>query len=164
MDLPKRKPNRIPGYNYSTPGAYFLTLCVEQKRCLLGKIVGGAPLDAPKVLLTQAGATARKHLLSGNRIPGIKLEKFVIMPNHIHLILLVDGGGGTSKAPSPTNAAVPHFISTFKRFCHRDLGMPVFQRSYHDHVIRNEQDYLRIWQYIETNPAKWEEDCFYVVE
>ena len=89
----------------------------------------------------------------------ITVEKYVIMPNHIHLLLTVDmNSGGTSKASSPTNAIVPHFMSTFKRFCHREIGKTIFQRSYHDHVIRNEQDYLKIWNYIEGNPSKWKED------
>jgi len=84
------------------------------------------------------------------------------MPNHIHMILFgEDGFDGTSKAPSPTNAAIPHFVSTFKCFCHRQAGFTIFQRSYHDHVIRNDKDYLKIWEYIDSNPAKWEEDCFY---
>ena len=68
---------------------------------------------------------------------------------------------GPSKAPAPTNAVIPHLVSTLKRFCHKDIGNQIFQRSYHDHIIRNEQDYLKIWEYIGNNPAKWEEDCFY---
>ena len=62
---------------------------------------------------------------------------------------------GTSRAPSPTNTAIPHLVSTFKRFCHKENGTPIFQRSYYDHVIRNQQDYDEIWQYIENNPTKW---------
>ena len=91
------------------------------------------------------------------------MDKFVIMPNHVHMILLVDDTfqAGTSRAPSPTNAVIPHFISTWKRFCHRDAGCSVFQRSYHDHVIRNQADYTKIWQYIDSNPMSWQEDCFY---
>ena len=91
------------------------------------------------------------------------MDKYVIMPNHIHMILTVDetASGGTSKAPSPTNARIPNFISTLKRFCHRDIGQKIFQRSYHDHVIRNEADYLEVWRYIDSNPARWQDDCFY---
>ena len=60
-----------------------------------------------------------------------------------------------SKASSPTNALIPHFVSTFKRFCHRDMGAVISQRSYYDHIIRNQRDYDEIWQYIENNPQKW---------
>ena len=163
MELPKRKPNRLPHFDYSTPGAYFLTICIEGKRRILGHIVGGGAFDAPHIQLTHIGQIVRKYIESANRIPGITVDKYAIMPNHIHLILFVDGtfADGTSKAPSPANAAIPHFVGTLKRFCHRDVGERIFQRSYHDHVIRGEKDYLKIWEYIDTNPAKWNEDCFY---
>ena len=166
MDTPKRKPNRLPDFDYSTPGAYFITICVAGKQCLLANIVGGGALDAPQVHLTKAGEIAEKYILSGNRIPQIQVEKFVIMPNHIHLLLAVnkEEANGSSKAPTPTNAIVPHFVSNFKRFCHRDIGTHIFQRSYHDHIIRGEQDYLKIWEYIDNNPARWKEDCFYLEE
>ena len=160
MELPKRKPNRLPNFDYSTPGAYFITICVEGKRCILADIVGGGALDAPQIQLTPLGKISEKNILSGNRIPNVRIDNYVIMPNHIHLLISVNYDG-TSKAPSPTNAVIPHFVSTFKRFCHRDASIRLFQRSYHDHVIRGEADYLKIWEYIENNPAKWEEDCFY---
>ena len=164
MDLPTRRPNRIPHFDYSTPGAYFITICTQDKIPLLGTIVGGGALDAPDVRLSRYGEIVKKYILSGNRIPGVTVDKYVIMPNHIHLILLVEvtTAAGTSRAPSPTNAVVPHFISTLKRFCHRDIGKKIFQRSYHDHIIRNEAGYLKIWKYIDNNPARWQEDCFFV--
>ena len=71
---------------------------------------------------------------------------------------------GPLRASAPTNAVIPHFVSTFKRFCRKDIGKQIFQRSYHDHIIRNEQDYLKIWEYIDNNPTKWKEDCFYEQE
>ena len=166
MELPKRKPNRLREFDYSTPGIYFLTICVEGKRCILGEIVGGGALDAPQVRLTNAGRIAEKYILSGNCISNVRVDKYVIMPNHIHLLLAVSEGenGGSSRAPTPTNAVVPHFVSTLKRFYHREIGTQIFQRSYHDHIIRGEQDYLKIWEYIDTNPARWKEDCFYKEE
>ena len=163
MELPRRKPNRLPSFDYSTPGAYFITICVEGKKCVLGTIVGGGAFDAPYAELTGLGQIVQQHILSGNRIQGMTVDKYVIMPNHVHIILLVDDTvtSGTSRAPSPTNTAIPHFVSTLKRFCHRDAGRQFFQRSYHDHVIRDEKEYLRIWEYIDNNPAHWKEDCFY---
>ena len=164
MDFPKRKPNRLPYYNYSTPGAYFITLCTEGKKCILGSIVGGGAFDAPFVQLSAYGQTVQKYVESGNNTSGIIVDKYVVMPNHIHIILFVDGTvcSRSSQTASPANSAIPHFVSTLKRFVHRDIGTKIFQRSYHDHVIRGEQDYLKIWQYIDTNPAKWKADCFYL--
>ena len=166
MELPKRKPNRLPNFDYSTPGAYFITICVEGKRCILGNIVGGGDFDAPQVVFTKIGRIVQRNIELSKQIPNVRIDKYVIMPNHIHLILFVDGEitGGTSRSPSPTNATVPHFVSTFKRFCNKEAGQKIFQRSYHDHVIRGEQDYLKIWEYIENNPARWQEDCFYMVQ
>lgn len=161
--MESRKNNRLPEYDYSAPGAYFITVCTKDKQCTLGTVVGGGALDAPTVHLSEIGSIVKKYVQSTNRIQGITVDKYVIMPNHIHLILLAAHAEGTSKAPSPTNALVPHTISTLKRFVHRDAGMQVFQRSYHDHVIRNEKDYLRIWQYIDENPAKWDEDKYYTL-
>ena len=157
MELPQRKPNRLTEYDYSQNGAYFVTICTQDRRKILSHIVGGGALDAPTVNLTEVGKIAHKYILSSNRIPGITIDKFVIMPDHIHLLVQVDESAsiGTSRMPSPTNAAIPHFVSTFKRFCHKEIGEPIFQRSYYDHVIRNQKDYDEIWQYIENNPRKW---------
>lgn len=163
MDYPKRKVNRLSSYNYNTPGAYFITICTHNRSSLLGTVVGGGALDAPSVRLTQAGEIVRRYILSGNRIDGITVDKFVVMPNHVHLILLIDSPVPVepTSADAPANAMIPHFVSTLKRFCHRDIGSVIFQRSYHDHVIRSEADYLKIWTYIDNNPASWKNDCFY---
>jgi REP element-mobilizing transposase RayT len=165
MEFQKRKPNRLASYDYNQAGAYFITICTQDRKCILSRIVGGGVLDAPDNLLTDVGKIVEKNILSGKYVERVSVTKYVIMPNHIHLLLVVGANtSGTSKAPSPTNALIPHFISTFKRFCHRESGERIFQRSYHDHIIRNEQDYLKIWEYIENNPKQWELDCFYVKE
>ena len=94
----------------------------------------------------------------------VKLEKYVIMPNHIHLLIRISGcENGLSGKPVPTNSKIAQFVGTFKRFCNREYGTNIWQARSHDHVIRNEHDYLKIWAYIDNNPAKWAEDCFYVV-
>ena len=131
----------------------------------MGSIVGGGAFDAPRIQLSDIGQIVCKHLLAGDNIPYVHLDKYVIMPNHLHFILMVDAPAfGMSKSPSPANAVVPHFVSVFKRFCHQSIGQKIFQRSYHDHVIRGEKDYRKIWEYIENNPSQWEDDCFYTNE
>ena len=157
MEFPQRRINRIPEYDYSTNGVYFITICTQDRRKILSHIVGGGALDAPVITLSKIGQIVEKYILSSNRIPGISVDKYVIMPDHIHLLIRVDEAAsvGTSRAPSPTNMAIPHFVSTFKRFCHREVGSVIFQRSYYDHVIRNQRDYDEIWEYIENNPRKW---------
>ena len=169
MEMSQRKPTRLQEYDYSENGAYFVTICTAEKRKTLCDIVGGGAFDAPQVQLTDIGRTAEKYILSTNNISGITVDKYVIMPNHIHLLLSVAVENGTSRAPSPTqsqqtsrtNQLLPHAISTLKRFVNRDVGYNVFQRSFHDHVVRGEPDYREIWQYIDTNPYKWQKDCFF---
>ena len=96
----------------------------------------------------------------------VQTVKYVIMPNHIHLLICIGRAddpteNGTSRTPSPTNEIIPRYVSSFKRFCNREIGQNIWQRSYHDHIIRNVPEYQMIWQYIDTNPIRWEQDCFY---
>lgn len=162
MSLPQRKPNRLVNYDYSANGMYFITICTKNKKKLLCDIVGDGAFDVPKTVLTATGRIVDKYILSTDRIEKVSVEKYVIMPNHIHLLVFIEDINGTSRAPSPTNAMIPHVVSTLKRFCNREIGANIFQRSYHDHIIRNEMDYKKIWEYIDNNPARWKEDCFYI--
>ena len=170
---PKRRPNRLPDYDYSRPGCYFVTACSKDKRHIFGTVVGGDVLIAPRVILSRTGKAVEQIV---STMPCV--EKYVIMPNHIHLLLRIparygtagkDGPMGTS-APTEGNRraeipnrgpSVPGLIRYLKRSVTRMVGQPVWQRSYHDHVVRNDADYLRIWSYIDTNPAKWREDCYF---
>jgi REP element-mobilizing transposase RayT len=86
-----------------------------------------------------------------------------VMPNHIHLLLqITDCDNGPSGRPVPTNTKVSQFVGTFKRFCNREIGENIWQYRSYDHVIRGEKDYLKIWNYIDGNPSKWLEDCYYM--
>ena len=91
----------------------------------------------------------------------ISIDKYVVMPNHVHFIITVAAHGGSSRTPTPTNAKLPALVSTWKRFTNKKAGVSLWQRSYYDHVIRNDADCLRAWQYIDDNPAKWAEDEYY---
>ena len=85
------------------------------------------------------------------------IDKYVIIPNHFHLI--IKNENGTMWASSPT---VSQKIRSFKILVTKTIGKPIFQRSFYDHVIRDEKDYLRIWEYIENNPGKWAEDKYFI--
>ena len=163
-NLPKRKPTRLREYDYSTPGAYFITICVKDRKQLLSKIiVGDSVLDVPQNILTKYGKIAEKYIKQlDDFFDNIYVDKYVIMPNHIHFILLIQNDqNGTSGTPSPTNSIISKFISTFKRFCDKEYSKNIWQRSFHDHIIRDKYDYEKIWEYIDTNPIKWKNDCFY---
>ena len=182
MDLPKRKPVRLPDYDYSSPGAYFVTICTQGRRCVLSNITVGAdalpfgdyargkPLlvvGGPLVQLTEIGKVVEKTILSTELIEGLHVDNYVIMPNHIHMILRIDAevgrpDNGPPRASAPTEAKIPSAVGALKRLVHRRVGRQIFQRSYHEHVIRDGADLRAIWEYIDGNPGKWAEDRYYV--
>ena len=89
------------------------------------------------------------------------MEKFVVMPNHVHLLMgITRRETGAPRSSRPTKL-VPRIVSALKRFTNKEAGWDLWQTSYHDHIVRSEADYLRIWNYIDTNPAKWREDRYY---
>ncbi len=163
MDMPKRKKNRLPEYDYSSPGAYFVTICTQDRRCILSRVaVGADALGGPLLTLTDTGEVVEKFILSMDRMAGLSVDKYVIMPNHVHLILRIRkisvSAGGPPRASAPT---ISDAVGALKRLVDRELGERIWQRSYHEHVIRGENDYREIWDYIENNPAKWVEDRYY---
>ena len=161
MNLPVRKSTRLRNFDYSNHGVYFVTICTKDKRKTLSRIVGGGAYDAPRVILTEKGKIVEKYILSTNNIKNVAIDKYVIMPNHIHMLIFLENEDGTSRAPSPTNMMIPHIVGTLKRFVNRDCGEDLFQRSFFDHIIRDYKDYALRWNYIENNPARWCEDKYY---
>ncbi len=157
MELPSRKPTRLTDFDYSTPGAYFITICTENKQHILSRIVGGDVLDAPRINLSSYGKIADKYINQLNDFyDDICVDKYVIMPNHIHLLLFVnENGASRTSPPTVQHSVVSRFVSTFKRFCNKEYGSNIWQRHFYDHIIRNQRDYDEIWQYIENNPRKW---------
>ena len=177
-ETPKRKTTRLQGYDYSTPGAYFLTLCTENRQCILSRIVGTGVLDGPpvpvppsilggpQIHLLPYGKIADKYIRQlHNFYDNISVESYVIMPNHIHILLFVKEDG-PSRTPVPTtqNSTVSRFISTFKRFCNKESNRNIWQSRSYDHVIRDQEDFDKHLKYIQENPAKWESDKLYYAE
>ena len=166
MELQKRKTIRLKDYDYSSPGAYFITICTHNRECLLSNIIVGEGLCAlPQNILTPIGNEIKKSIqyINDNYI-GVKIEKYVIMPNHIHIMFQIENDGRGN--PSPT---IPNVVGWLKYNITKQINKvnnkpetKVFQRSFHDHIIRSKADYLKIWNYIDTNPQKWNDDCFYV--
>ena len=167
--FPKRKATRLKNYDYSTPGAYFITVCVKNRAELLGKIVGCGDFDAPKMVLSEYGIILQKYLeLMSGKYSHMKIYMYVIMPNQFHFILFITEDitkkNGLSQAPNPTNNEMSKFLSLLKRYCNRAYGKNIWQASCNDHIIRGEKDYQKIWEYIDTNVIRWERDCFYAKE
>ena len=171
MDLPKRKQIRLPDYDYSTSGAYFVTICTHGKRCILSDITVGALHEAPvvSVRLTEVGRVVDQVIQSlPARYSNLTVDHYVIMPNHIHLLLRIEAGRALREAPlrldgtrSLLSIAVGYLkMNCSKRIHENQPEVQVFQRGYYEHVIRNEADYRQIWEYIDGNPARWTEDRY----
>jgi len=149
--LSKRKLPRLPGYDYSAENYYFVTVCTQQKRCLFGDGTALSPL----------GKLAESELLHiSERIPGVRIDKYVVMPNHIHAIVVLGCDGAERSRPLPTLSTV---VGLYKSGVSRLAGEPIWQKSFYDHIIRNEESYLEIWRYIDENPLKWREDELYTM-
>jgi len=191
-----RKSTRLPNYDYSQNGAYFITLCAHNRECLFGEIQNGImiPNNYGKIVIEE---WYKSEIIRNE----IELDEFVLMPNHIHGILLIDrrgdrldcmdAGGTTPRmeeveqcteqlpratqgavaevalnhAPGPKPKSLSSFIAGFKSTVTKQVnnirnkpGVPVWQRNYYEHVIRNEDDLLQTRGYIVNNPMKWELD------
>ena len=145
--FPVRKNPRLRNYDYSTPNYYFITICTHQKKCIFGK---------PGKLNT-LGIIAQKAFLEiETHFPGVYADKFVVMPNHVHGIIVLQ----TSNTPLSTILGL-YKSSVTKKIRTLQPNITVWQISFHDHVIRDPYSYQRIWSYIDTNPVRWENDCFY---
>ena len=184
MTLKNRKSTRLKNYDYSTTGAYFLTICTKHRKNILSKIYVGTDFhDCPKIELSKFGNVADKYINQLNKFyDNISLDNYVIMPNHIHLLISINNDG-QSRTPVPTNTKMPSvttnsertptsinqninsiiasFVSTFKRFCNKEFNINIWQNRYYDHIIRCEEDYNEIWKYIDNNPFNWQEDELY---
>ncbi len=156
MAVPKRKQNRLTEYDYSTPNAYFLTICTENRKNFFWKDVG-AIIDRPEdVSLTDLGAIVQRSIEDIPKCyPAITVDHYAIMPNHIHLLLQIHTDGDGRSMIAPTISTV---VRLMKGAVTKQAGYPIWQKGFYDHVIRNEKDYREIWNYIEGNPSKWAED------
>lgn len=186
-----RKQLRLPHYDYSTPGCYFITICTKDRKCMLSRIsVGAGILDGPEITLAEYGWIAEKILLEIEHFyPWLTIDNYVVMPNHVHFLLRITdegpsrtpaptaggnegpsrtpaptagGNEGPSRTPAPTADKVPAFVSTWKRRIRREIGSNIWQRGYYEHIVRDEADFQMIWKYIQDNPAKWTQDRYYM--
>ena len=162
--LPKRKHPRLNNFDYSTAGAYFITICTQNRRCLLSRIVGRG-LAPAGIQYTACGRIAQEQLLLlEQRYPTLKIDQYVIMPNHIHMILMLEETAGEN--PRPT---IMDVVCTYKSLTTRQCKKvhpieKLFQTSFYEHVIRGWHDYCEIAEYIVNNPQKWELDRLYSKE
>ncbi len=153
-----RKPTRLLNYDYNRNGCYFITVCVKDMQCLLSSVVGNAAPSVPEIILSEYGKIVESEILKMNSIyQNIQATHYAVMPNHIHMIIeIIDNSGkGTPGAAFPTRSILSNYVRTLKRFCNKKFGCNIWQKSFHDHIIRDEEDHLYHIQYINENPKKW---------
>ena len=162
MELPKRKPNRLKDFDYSQPNAYFITICTKNKEMLFWENVGASIARPEDVRLSKYGKIVVEAIEKISTIyPVITVDNYVVMPNHIHLLLQIHSDSSGRAMLAPTISIV---IQQMKGYATKKIGRSIWQKLFHDHVIRDEKGYLKIWNYIAGNPSMWEEDCFYMKE
>ena len=190
-ELPNSKKTRLGRFDYSSNAAYFLTICVKDKKRLFGEIVGYDACDVPYLRRSRYGKIADDYIMFMNeKYYNVFIDNYIVMPNHLHMIVFVSsvkhdeysenikvGFYGTSRASSPTkmfskteltasdtrqHEIIPKFVSLYKRYVNREIGHNIWQRGYYDHIIRDENDYKNIYTYIDNNPAHWAEDKYYI--
>ncbi len=152
-ELPKHKPIRIDNYDYSTPGAYFITVCTANRKKIFWNFVGADIIRPQNVPLSPIGKIAEQGILQMvEHYENIVVDNYCIMPDHIHLILRIEPNIHGRIVSAPTVSTV---VGSMKRWVSRQVGRPIWQKSFYDHGIRNQQDYDEIWEYIENNPLKY---------
>ena len=151
--LPQRKSVRLADYDYATCGAYFITVCTANRQQLFWRDLQADPTEPHTLPLSTLGKIADQGI---RQIPfhydGVSVDQYCIMPDHIHLILRLETQINGRIISAPTVSTV---IGSMKRWVSRQIGNPIWQKSFYDHAIRNQQDYDEVWSYIENNPAKY---------
>lgn len=142
-----RKNPRLKDYDYALGGYYFITICTENKKHFFGEIV------EETMKLNEIGKLVQRNIEKLEEIyNSIKIDKFVVMPNHLHIIIIID---------KETDLTIPRIIKQYKEWITKTIKKSIWQKSYYDHIIRNEKDYYRIWKYIDENILKWSLDKYY---
>lgn len=160
MELHDRKDIRLKGHDYSRPGCYFITVCTKNKHELLwADNAVGAAIGRPQ--LSGIGRLVEHGIIRISSIySNASVDIYVIMPNHIHLILRLLETEAICNQPTET-PAISRIISMFKSSVTKQLGYSIWQKLFHDHIIRTQEEYRKTWYYIHSNPVRWEEDCYY---
>jgi len=164
-----RRSIRLKGYDYSLAGAYFVTIVAWRREMLFGDVVDGKTPQGGAVVLNEFGQIVREEWEQTAVVrPNVELGEYVIMPNHVHgmLIFVDDGVGATRRVapvlqPNSLGAVLGQFKSIVTKRINRlqnVAGRPVWQRNYYEHIIRDEREWENIHRYIESNPSMWAED------
>ena len=169
--LPIRKPLRLSHYDYNTPGAYFLTFCTHNRKHFLSRIPETVH-EPSEPRLTICGQIVDSVIRNIPPHLHITIDQYVIMPNHVHLIVMItekDTLRAIRESPLHDHSIITKVVGYIKMNASKAIrqhygDIAVWQRGYHDHVIRNREDYVALAEYIQTNPIRWKLDKLYPEE
>ena len=156
-ELQKRKHPRLKSYDYSENGSYFVTICTDEHKQILSSIKVGRGLAPAEVVLSPLGKIVKEQIEAISlRYAFVEVQKYVIMPNHIHMLVFIDGfSAGASPRPTLSDI-ICSFKSLATRKCKKFYSAKnIWQTSFYDHIIRSERDYAEHYRYIEDNPTLW---------
>ena len=167
--LPKRKPLRLREFDYSAPGLYFITICTHRKKATLSRVVG-AIHESPEIKLTPYGEIVDRTI---NALPerfAVSIAQYVIMPNHIHLMLAITDNThmrAIRESPLQSRSEISKIVGYLKMNASKEIRRQfgeesVWQRGFHDHIIRDREDHGKHLRYIAENPLYWHTDELYV--
>ncbi len=152
-ELPKRKLIRIDNYDYSTAGAYFITICTANRARIFWDSHRGELCLPANIPLSDIGIIIDKEIQKMNTIyPAVCVDKYCIMPDHVHLIISIHADESGRPQVAPTISRV---MKQFKGSITKQIGKSIWQKFFYEHTVRNQQDYDEIWEYIENNPLKY---------
>lgn len=157
----KSTSNRIPNYDYSNTGGYFVTICTKDKTHLLSKVKDS------RIILSKQGIILEKVISELKlKFLDIEIDKFVIMPNHIHILIIIKNAkshqGDMINHVSTCLFEVIRFLKAKSSFLIHKQKLPFsWQSNYYEHIIRNEKDLYRIQEYILQNPSRWCDDKYF---
>lgn len=148
--LPTRKKNRLENISYTENGVYFITICSKDKKCIFSRIYPAADdSQAPGIRLSEIGKIVNDTVNDiENHYENVSVVNYVIMPNHIHLLISIENAGGRM-------ISAPTVVGSLKRVVSRKAGASIWQKGFYDHVVRDIDDLQIKWDYIEGNPAQW---------
>lgn len=162
-----RRSIRLQGYDYAQNGAYFITICVHEEKCIFGSVVNH------KMVLNEFGIIAHDEWIKSSKIRAeIEIDECVIMPNHLHGIVFIQNQSSptlTGKTTGFKNKSIGSLVAGYKSTVTKQINLirgmpatPVWQRNYYEHIIRNEESLAKIREYVINNPQTWAEDKFYL--
>lgn len=160
VEFYNRKNPRLKDYDYSQDGTYFITFCIKDRKNIFGRINKEQDLENAETSLNLFGNIAKKHIEEiQKRFDSINVDTYVIMPNHIHLLIsVINKNENTKQHLSETIGALKSLITIE---CRKNGSNMSFQSSYFEHIIRNQKDYDKHFDYIIHNPGTWINDKLY---